>query len=51
MIEPTTYVISITPFTQQGELDEDGLRRHLNRLADSGIGVYVVGSAAVRATR
>ena len=46
MVEPATYVISITPFTQQGALDEDGLRRHLNRLADAGIGVYVVGSGS-----
>ena len=39
-------MISITPFTQQGALDEDGLRSHLNRLADAGIGVYVVGSGS-----
>lgn len=43
---PSTYVISITPFTADGALDEDGLRTHLRRLADAGIGVYLGGSGS-----
>jgi 4-hydroxy-tetrahydrodipicolinate synthase len=43
---PSTYVISITPFTADGALDEDGLRVHLRRLADAGIGVYLGGSGS-----
>jgi 4-hydroxy-tetrahydrodipicolinate synthase len=44
--EPSTYVISLTPFTADGALDEEGLRGHLRRLADAGIGVYVAGSGS-----
>jgi 4-hydroxy-tetrahydrodipicolinate synthase len=43
---PTTYVISLTPFTAAGALDEQGLRDHFRRLAVSGIGVYVAGSGS-----
>jgi 4-hydroxy-tetrahydrodipicolinate synthase len=43
---PSTFVISITPFTTDGALDEDGLRGHLRRLADAGIGVYLGGSGS-----
>lgn len=43
---PSTYVISITPFTAAGDVDEDGLRAHLRRLATSGIGVYLGGSGS-----
>ncbi|MHB8662777.1 MAG: dihydrodipicolinate synthase family protein [Acidimicrobiales bacterium] len=42
----SAFVISITPFTSAGELDEDGLRRHLRRMADGGVGVYVGGSGS-----
>lgn len=42
----STFVISLTPFTPEGELDEDGLRRHLRRLAGAGIGVYLGGSGS-----
>ncbi|MEZ5246130.1 MAG: dihydrodipicolinate synthase family protein [Acidimicrobiales bacterium] len=42
----STFVISITPFTQAGDLDEAGLRAHLQRLGRSGIGVYVAGSGS-----
>ena len=42
-LEPSTFVISITPFDESGSLDEDGFRMHLRRLAASGIGVYVGG--------
>src|SRR5947207_1394834 len=43
---PSTFVISITPFDDGGELDEDGLRGHLRRLRDSTIGVYLGGSGS-----
>ena len=43
---PSTFVISITPFTADGALDEDGLRGHLRKLAASGIGVYLGGSGS-----
>lgn len=42
----STYVISITPFDEQQALDEDAFRRHLRRLADAGIGVYVCGGGS-----
>jgi 4-hydroxy-tetrahydrodipicolinate synthase len=44
--EVSTFVISLTPFTEDGALDEAGLRAHLRRLADSGIGIYVGGSGS-----
>jgi 4-hydroxy-tetrahydrodipicolinate synthase len=43
---PSTFAISITPFTADGDLDEVGLRSHLRRLADAGIGVYLAGSGS-----
>ena len=42
----STFVISLTPFTEDGALDEAGLRAHLRRLAASGIGIYVGGSGS-----
>ena len=33
--------MSATPFDDAGELDEPALRRHLRRLADAGLGVYL----------
>lgn len=42
----STYVISLTPFTEDGELDEGGLRAHLQRLVAGGIGVYLAGSGS-----
>ncbi len=42
----STYVISLTPFTEDGALDEAGLRAHLGRLRTSGIGVYLAGSGS-----
>ncbi len=42
----STFVISITPFTESGDLDEAGLRVHLQRLGRSGVGVYVAGSGS-----
>jgi 4-hydroxy-tetrahydrodipicolinate synthase len=40
------YVVSITPFDAQGRLDEEGLRSHLTRLADAGVGVYLAGGGS-----
>ena len=42
----STFVISLTPFTEDGALDEGTLRAHLQRLRDSGIGVYLAGSGS-----
>ncbi len=40
------FVISITPFTDTGELDEVAFRAHLRRMRDAGIGVYVGGGGS-----
>jgi 4-hydroxy-tetrahydrodipicolinate synthase len=42
----STYVISLTPFTADHRLDEAGLRGHLRRMADAGVGVYLGGSGS-----
>ncbi len=42
----STFVISITPFDAHEALDEAALRSHLQRLRDSGIGVYLGGSGS-----
>ena len=39
-------VIAITPFTADGALDEAGIRAHLRRMADAGVGVYVGGGGS-----
>jgi 4-hydroxy-tetrahydrodipicolinate synthase len=44
--EPSAFVISITPFTPDGAVDEDALRAHFRRLAASGVGVYVGGGGS-----
>ncbi len=41
-----TFTISITPFTEDGAIDEAGVRRHLARLGAAGIGVYVGGGGS-----
>jgi len=43
---PSTFVISLTPFAGDGTFDEHGLRLHLRRLAEAGIGVYLGGSGS-----
>jgi len=43
---PSTFVVSITPFTADGALDEQGLRAHLRRMRDAGVGVYLAGSGS-----
>ncbi len=42
----STYVISLTPFDADGQLDEQAFRGHLRRMAASGIGVYVGGGGS-----
>jgi len=42
----STFVVSLTPFTREGELDDAGLQAHLRRLGRAGIGVYVAGSGS-----
>ena len=42
----STFVVSLTPFTEGGDLDEPALRAHLRRLGASGIGVYLAGSGS-----
>ena len=43
---PSAFVISITPFDDDGEIDWDGTRAHWQRLKDAGIGVYVGGGGS-----
>jgi 4-hydroxy-tetrahydrodipicolinate synthase len=43
---PRCFVISITPFTAGGEVDEAAFRAHLRRMADAGLGVYVGGGGS-----
>lgn len=42
---PSTFCCSITPFDASGALDEAALRRHLRRLREAGVGVYLAGSS------
>jgi 4-hydroxy-tetrahydrodipicolinate synthase len=43
---PRCFAISITPFTSSGAVDEAALGRHLRRLSDGGVGVYVAGGGS-----
>ena len=45
-VSSPAYVVSITPFSPEGSLDEAGLRAHLRRMGDAGIGVYVGGGGS-----
>lgn len=40
------WVVNLTPFDDEGALDEAALRLHLQRMARAGIGVYVASSNA-----
>lgn len=42
----STFVISLTPFREDGTFDPDGFRGHLRRMRESGIGVYVGGGGS-----
>ncbi len=43
---PSTFVISQTPFDQNGEIDWNATRAHLRRMKEAGIGVYVGGGGS-----
>jgi 4-hydroxy-tetrahydrodipicolinate synthase len=43
---PCNYVTSITAFSADGSLDYQGMRKHFERFAVAGIGVYVGGSGS-----
>lgn len=43
---PSTFVVSLTPFAENGAFDEEMLRAHFRRLAAARIGVYVGGSGS-----
>jgi 4-hydroxy-tetrahydrodipicolinate synthase len=43
---PSTFVISITPFDDEERFDAGAFRDHCRRLADGGIGTYVVGGGS-----
>ncbi len=45
-MRPSTFVISLTPFDEKRNLDEEALRGHFRRLAAAGIGVYVGGGGS-----
>ena len=42
----SVITISITTFDEQGRLDEDAYRKHMCRLRDGGVSVYVGGSGS-----
>jgi 4-hydroxy-tetrahydrodipicolinate synthase len=42
----SAFVVSITPFDDDGALDEPALRAHFERMRDAGIGVYVGGGGS-----
>ena len=42
----SVLVISITPFDDKGRLDEAAFRKHLGRLRDAGVSVWVAGSGS-----
>lgn len=43
---PSSFVITITPFAEDGAFDEAAYRRHLGRMREAGLGVYVGGSGS-----
>ena len=43
---PRCFVISITPFTDEGAIDEGAFRQHVRRMAAAGVGVYVGGGGS-----
>ena len=42
----STYVVAITPFADDGSIDEAAVRAHLRRMADAGITAYVGGGGS-----
>ena len=45
-MQRSAFVMSITPFDDQGALDEPAFRKHLQRLRNAGVGVYIGSSAS-----
>ncbi|HEY4226480.1 MAG TPA: dihydrodipicolinate synthase family protein [Pseudolysinimonas sp.] len=45
----TTFTVTITPFAEDGRVDLDAYRRHLGRMRDADMGVYVAGSGSSEA--
>lgn len=43
---PSTFMITVTPFNDRGEVDEGLLRTHLRRMKTAGVGVYLIGSGS-----
>src|SRR5436190_16110880 len=43
---PSVHVISITPFTENGDVDYEAARAHYRRLREGGVGVYVAGGGS-----
>ena len=41
-----THTISITPFREDGSIDEDAMAAHLARLGGAGVGVYIGGGGS-----
>lgn len=39
--EPVVFCMSVTPFTATGAIDEEGLRRHLERMVEAQVAVYL----------
>jgi 4-hydroxy-tetrahydrodipicolinate synthase len=46
MKRASAFVVSITPFGPDGAFDEELIRRHLRRMGDAGIGVYLGGGGS-----
>ncbi len=44
--QPSVFVIAMTPFTEDGDVDYDAARAHLRRLREGGVGVYVAGGGS-----
>lgn len=45
----TSFVVSVTPFDEEGRIDEAGLRAHLRRLGAASVGVYLAGGGSSEA--
>lgn len=41
MTEPAAFCMSITPFTETGDIDEAAFRIHMRRMVAAGVGVYL----------
>src|SRR6201999_2935562 len=39
--KPLMFSMVVTPMDKEGRLDEDGIRAHLQRMVDAGVGVYL----------